>query len=146
MNVDGSTVNVRQRMQILENSPRTIEKRGYARYIDPTGRLVMIYNETDPTASIFDYYITHTDYHGYLIATSCENVNNTHYAESAWVMSRGRTLPPSALTVVNQATQHWNPAYFRHTNQDTRVCSSSHKMALASIILLMALLTILFLR
>lgn len=55
MNADGSTVNVRQRMQILENSPRTIEKRGYARYIDPTGRLVMIYNETDPSMCIFNH-------------------------------------------------------------------------------------------
>ncbi|XP_059620983.1 apolipoprotein D-like [Phlebotomus argentipes] len=146
MNADGSTVDVSNRMMILESTPRTLERRGYARYLDTSGRLVMIYNETDPSASIFDYYVTHTDYTQYLVAVSCENLNNTHYAESAWVMSRSRTLPAGALTAVNQATQHWDATFFRRTNQDERVCSSSRQLALASITLLMALFTIHFLR
>uniref|UniRef100_A0A1L8D914 Putative apolipoprotein d/lipocalin n=1 Tax=Nyssomyia neivai TaxID=330878 RepID=A0A1L8D914_9DIPT len=146
MNEDGSTVDVINRMAILGNPVRWTQQRGYARYLDTSGRLVMIYNETDPSARLFDYYVTHTDYQTYMVTVSCENANNTHYGESAWVMSRQRTLPASAVTAVNQATQQWNAQLFRTTNQDEILCSSSQKLMFASIALLMCLLTIHFMR
>ncbi|XP_055696494.1 apolipoprotein D-like isoform X2 [Lutzomyia longipalpis] len=145
-NVDGSTVDVSNRMVVLGNTPSRIEQRGYARYLDTSGRLVMIYNETDPSARLFDYYVTHTDYQTYMVAVSCENVNNSHYGESAWVMSRTRILPTTAVAVVNQATQQWSAGFFRTTNQDEVLCSSSRQLVLASITLLMGLVTIHFLR
>ncbi|GAB0099999.1 hypothetical protein DMENIID0001_159100 [Sergentomyia squamirostris] len=147
VNMDGSTLDVINRMLVLENPPRRVEQRGYARYLDTTGRLVMIYNETDPSANIFDYYITNTDYTQYMIATSCENLNNTHYAESAWIFSRSRILSASASTAVNQIIQSWASfSHFRRTNQDQLLCSSSEQLALGTITLLMVLLTSHFLR
>ncbi|XP_037049826.1 apolipoprotein D-like [Bradysia coprophila] len=76
-----------------------------------------------PTTS--NYWILGTDFVNYSVVWFCQNLNVTHSSETAWVLSRQRTIPPPAQQAVDfLINQFLVPALLRPTVQDFARCGN----------------------
>ncbi|KAJ6635162.1 Lazarillo protein [Pseudolycoriella hygida] len=76
-----------------------------------------------PTTS--NYWILETDFVNFSVVWFCQNLNATHSSETAWVLSRQRTIPPAIQPIVDGVVnQHLVPALLRPTNQEVARCGN----------------------
>nr|ACB54956.1 polycalin [Helicoverpa armigera] len=140
----GNTLNVVD-FEVVGEELVTVEGTARINSTDGSGQLLLTTTDGDETSEIV-LYILATDYTGYAVALSCENVDDDWRRVRAWQLSSGRTLPAAAVpvitTLINDQLELHSP-YFNAVTQNEDCQEPSSAMLFKSSIIVIFVCTVL---
>nr|ACB54951.1 polycalin [Helicoverpa armigera] len=140
----GNTLNVVD-FEVVGEELVTVEGTARINSTDGSGQLLLTTTDGDETSEIV-LYILATDYTGYAVALSCENVDDDWRRVRAWQLSSGRTLPAAAVpvitTLINNQLELHSP-FFNAVTQNEDCQEPSSAMLFKSSIIVIFVCTVL---